>query len=136
MTFPLAALAWLAAALTLAVLDALWLGTMTSRFIRPAIGHLMADGVVWPAAVAFYALYVAGVVYFAVLPGVEVRRVLVAAGHGAALGFLAYATYDLTNQATLRDWPWRMTVVDIAWGTVVTAATAAAGAAAVIWARR
>ncbi len=135
MTLPLAAVSWLAAAATLLALDAVWLSLMTSRFIRPAIGHLMADQVSWAPAVVFYALYVAGIVWFAVAPAVEERRVWTGALNGAVLGFLAYATYDLTNQSTLRDWPLSMTVVDIAWGMLVTAVAATAGSAAALWAQ-
>lgn len=135
MTLLLAALGWLAAAVALLALDAAWLSFAGERFIRPAIGHLMSDRIAWAPAVVFYALYAAGIVYFCVAPGAEARRVWNGAGHGALLGLIAYATYDLTNHATLRGWPLGMTLVDIAWGTLATAVAAAAGTAAVFWAR-
>jgi len=108
-------------------LDALWLVTMAERLYRPAIGHLMQAGFDVRAAAAFYVIYLAGVTGFAVLPAAGVRA---AAVRGAAFGLVAYATYDLTNQATLRGWPWSVTLVDLAWGAFVTAASAAAAHAA------
>ena len=103
----------LAYAITLVVflaLDAVWLLTMYERLYRPAIGHLLRDGFAIAPAVAFYALYILGVVVFAVLPGQASGRASVAAARGALFGLIAYATYDLTNQATLRDWPWHVTL--------------------------
>lgn len=106
-------------------LDAVWLSSMADRLYRPAIGHLMrADGFSLAPAVIFYVLYVAGAVVFAVRPGLESGNWAAALGWGALLGLLAYATYDLTNQATLRDWPWQVTVADLCWGTFVTAISA------------
>jgi len=99
-------------------LDALWLLAMGARLYRPAIGHLMRDGFDPVAALAFYLVYLAGVVGFAVVPA---KRVSWAALRGAFFGLVAYATYDLTNQATLKDWPWLVTLADLAWGTFVTA---------------
>lgn len=113
-------------AIVFLVLDALWLSTMTERLYRPAIGHLMQPGFAWAPAVIFYTLYVAGVVYFAVLPGLEAGHWATALGRGALLGLLAYATYDLTNQATLKGWPWHMTLVDACWGAFATAVAAGA----------
>lgn len=112
------------AAVAFVALDAVWLTTMASRLYRPALGHLMRDGFdVLPAA-AFYAIYLAGVAFFAVLPASSSRA---AALRGALFGFVAYATYDLTNQATLRDWPWIVTFADLGWGAFATACAAAAG---------
>jgi len=114
-------------ALTLAVflaLDAVWLVTTYDRLYRPAIGHLLRDGFALAPAVAFYALYIVGVVVFAVLPGQASGRATVAAARGALFGLVAYATYDLTNQATLRDWPWHLTLIDLCWGALASAAAA------------
>lgn len=125
---------WLAAygliALVMLALDAVWLSTMAERLYRPAIGHLMAPQFAAAPAVLFYLVYCAGIVGFAVAPGLAAGRARDAAARGAALGLLAYATYDLTNQATLRDWPWTLTLVDLAWGTFLTGA--AAGIAAFV----
>lgn len=102
-------------------LDAAWLGLMGERLYRPAIGHLMRAGFdVLPAAV-FYVVYLAGSTALAVLPAASASG---AAWRGALFGFVAYATYDLTNQATLRDWPWHVTLLDLAWGTFATATSA------------
>jgi uncharacterized membrane protein len=108
-------------------LDAIWLTTMADRLYRPALGRLMVDRFEPVPAVLFYLVYLVGMLAFAVIPGLESRRWTTALGFGALLGLVAYATYDLTNQATLRDWPWRVTVADLCWGTFVTAVAAAAG---------
>jgi uncharacterized membrane protein len=121
-------------ALVFLALDAAWLSTMADRLYRPTIGHLMAPQFAIAPALVFYALYFAGVVYFAIAPGIAERSALTAAARGAALGLLAYATYDLTNQATLRDWPWLLTLADLAWGTFATGA--ASGIVAAVLLRR
>lgn len=120
--------AYLAALACFLALDAVWIGTMTQRLYRPSLGHLLAPEVDWPAAVLFYALYIGGLVYFAVAPALVSARPAVALRRGALLGLLAYATYDLTNQATLRDWPWTVTLADLAWGTFVSGAASWAAA--------
>jgi len=112
------------AAVVFLALDSLWLSTMAPRLYRPKLGHLMADELVWPAAVLFYALYLLGVVVFTVRPGLQAASTAVSLRHGALFGLIAYATYDLTNQATLRDWPWLVTAVDLVWGATVTGISA------------
>lgn len=107
-------------------LDAVWLTVMGSRLYRPAIGHLMAADVDWTAVAFFYVVYLAGLAGFALSPATGVAS---AAVRGALFGFVAYATYDLTSQATLRDWPWLVTVIDLCWGTFASAAACAIGAA-------
>jgi uncharacterized membrane protein len=128
MTFRQTATAYLATVVVFLALDAVWLTTMADRLYRPAIGHLMREPFALTPAVLFYLVYVAGVVVFAVRPALASGRWTTALGFGALLGLLAYATYDLTNQATLKDWPWRVTVADLCWGTFVTAVSAAAAA--------
>ena len=88
----------------------------------------------FPAAIVFYLIYAAGVVFFAVRPAVQSGNWSDALLRGAALGFLAYATYDLTNLATLRNWPVSVTLADLVWGTLLTAVAASAGSAAALWA--
>lgn len=122
-----------ATALVFLVLDAVWLSTMAARLYRPAIGHLMADGFALAPAAIFYVVYVLGIVVFAVAPALQTGRWTSALGLGALLGLVAYATYDLTNQATLRAWPWHLTLADLCWGTFVTAVAAAAGQRAAVW---
>jgi len=127
MTLKQAAAAYLATLLTLLALDAVWLTTMASRLYRPALGDLMLERPDVAAAALFYAIYLAGVVLFAVRPSLASASWTAAAGWGAAFGLVAYATYDLTNQATLRGWPWHITLADLCWGTFLTAAGATAG---------
>ena len=106
------------------VLDAFWLGLIAPQFYRAQIGHLMAEQVNWPAAVLFYTLYIAGMVFFVSGPAIrsgDLRQALV---RGALFGLITYATYDLTNQATLRDWPLLVTIVDMIWGITLGALTA------------
>lgn len=119
--------AYLATAVVFFTLDLLWLGWLARDFYRGQLGALARPTPILPVAAAFYALYVVGIVIFAVAPAIEAGSWRTAAMLGALFGFFAYATYDLTNIATLRDWPVRMSVVDLAWGTALTAASAAAG---------
>ena len=114
------AIASLAAALSFGLLDFIWLRWAGPNFYRPLLGDLLADKFRAGPALAFYVLYIAGMVWFAVRPGLE-HGVPMAVMNGALLGALAYATYDLTNQATLRVWPLQVTLVDIAWGAAATA---------------
>ncbi|WP_371348125.1 DUF2177 family protein [Ancylobacter sp. IITR112] len=119
--------AYVSTGLVFLALDALWLGFMASRVYRPLIGDLMAEQPNWPPAALFYLLYVAGVVVFAVQPALASGRWTTALALGAFLGLLAYGTYDLTNHATLRNWPAAMTAIDLAWGTFLTAVATTAG---------
>ncbi len=106
---------------TLLVIDLPWLGFVAQPLYQKGIGHLMAPVFNLPAAVAFYLIYAAGLLYFAVLGASGVRQ---AAVRGAVFGFVAYATYDLTNLATLRDWPVWLAVMDMVWGAALSAIAA------------
>lgn len=106
------------------VMDATWLTTMVDRVYRPRLAGLLLDQPRLDAAVPFYLLYVLGVVVFAVLPGVRAQDWTTTLWLGALLGLFAYGTYDLTNLATLRGWSVTVSVVDMAWGMVVTASSA------------
>jgi len=108
------------------LIDLVWLGVIARDFYRSQIGSLMADPIVWWAAILFYLLFIAGIIFFAVLPGLDAGSWTKALALGAAFGFFAYMTYDLTNLATLRGWPITLVVVDIAWGTVLAASVATA----------
>jgi uncharacterized membrane protein len=112
-------LQFLVVAAAFAVLDAVWLKS-TSKFYRRNLGHLLADKPHLGYAVAFYVLYILGIVFFALRPALDGGSWLTALGYGAALGTFAYATYDLTNAATLRKWPLSIVVVDILWGAALT----------------
>ena len=120
-------LAYAATLLVFVALDLTWLGLIAKGFYRGQLGALMLPQPQLFPAVAFYLMFPIGVVLFAALPGSRSGSVQRAALLGAAFGFFAYATYDLTNWATLRDWPVSLTFVDIMWGTCLTAAAAAAG---------
>jgi uncharacterized membrane protein len=107
-------------------IDMLWLGVVAKGFYRDNLGHLLRPDVNWAAALIFYLLYIAGILIFATLPALEKHSLRQAVVLGALFGFFAYATYDLTNLATLKDWPVKVVVVDILWGMVLTASVAAA----------
>ena len=115
---------YLAALAVFCGLDFAWLSLAGETIYRPAIGGLLRSGFDAPPAVAFYLIYVFGLVFLAVRPAARLAQAM---GGGAVYGFCAYATYDLTNQATLRDWPLRLSLIDMAWGTALSAAAAACG---------
>ena len=115
---------WIASALVMLPIDAVWLTVMAKPFYRVHIGHLLAPEFALAPAVAFYLLYVSGIVALAQRGAAHWRE---AAQRGAMLGLMAYGTYDLTNQATLLGWPTVVTVVDLVWGTVLTGTVAGLG---------
>ncbi len=119
---------------TMGVLDGIWLGTMTTRLYRRQLSGLLLDAPSLAPAIAFYLLYAVGVVVLVVRPALDGEWPLSrAVAMGALLGLVAYGTYDLTNQATIRGWSMVVTVVDMAWGASLTAVVAAM---AIIVARR
>lgn len=119
--------AYLAAGIVFLVIDAIWLTTMADTLYRPLLGDRLAPQFHLAPAVFFYLIYVGGMVFLAILPALATGGLGKALLNGAVLGLVAYATYDLTNQATLRDWPLTVTLADIAWGTVLTAMASAGG---------
>ena len=119
--------AYAATAAVFLAIDAVWLGVVAQNFYFSRLSHLLADEVNYAAAGGFYLAYAAGVVYFAVAPALAQGSWRRAALNGALLGLIAYGTYDMTNIATLRDWPVIVSVVDMAWGTVLTGTSALAG---------
>ena len=124
--------AYTAAAGVFLIADAIWLGVVAKGLYRAQIGHLLAPDFRVGPAVAFYLMYLVGIVYFAVTPALESGRWQDAILPGALLGFMAYGTYDFTNWAVMKDWPAGITFIDLAWGTVLTTLAASAGAAAAI----
>ena len=128
-----AAIAFGVAAVVFLLLDATWLSLMASRLYRPALGHVMREDFEVAAAAVFYAIYIAGLVTFVVRPAADPRAAL---ARGALFGFVCYATYDLTNQATVVGWPWRVTFADLAWGMFVSGVSACAARHAVRATRR
>jgi uncharacterized membrane protein len=114
-------------------IDLIWLGVVARTFYRKHLGFIMAPSPNWLAAIPFYLLFVVGVLVFAVLPGLQANSIRSTVWRAALFGLIAYATYDLTNLATLKDWPLLVTVVDLAWGTVLSTAVGVAGFLAARW---
>lgn len=102
------------------IIDMLWLGFFAKDFYQNRLGYLLGE-VGWGAALLFYGLFIVGLTFFASYPAAMAGQVGKAVLLGAAFGFFTYMTYDLTNQATIRDWPIIVTMVDIVWGTVLGA---------------
>ncbi len=101
-------------------IDMVWLVLIAKTFYNKQIGHLMSGTVNWPAALLFYFLFIAGIIIFAVLPAVDKGSLGRAALLGAIFGLMTYATYDLTNLATLKNWPVLVTVIDLIWGMTLS----------------
>jgi uncharacterized membrane protein len=101
------------------VIDMVWLVLVAKKFYQEQIGFLMKPDINWFAAIIFYLLFIAGLVIFVISPAVEKHSWVHALIFGALFGLITYATYDLTNLATLKDWPLLVTVVDLVWGTVL-----------------
>lgn len=125
--------AYLGCFVVMLVLDVIWLGLMVPRVYQPMLGGILAETPKFWVAGVFYLVYIVGVVAFCVLPAAGQGSWLVAAGAGALLGLVAYGTYDFTNLSTVRGWPALLTAIDVAWGMVLTAATATGGYFAVRW---
>jgi uncharacterized membrane protein len=106
------------------VIDIVWLGVIARGFYRRHLGFILSPDVNWVAAVTFYLIYIAGIIFFAVRPALASGRLSEAALIGGLFGFFTYATYDLTNMATIKDWPLKIVVVDILWGTCLCALVA------------
>lgn len=114
-------------------IDLTWIGVVAKRFYAQHLGALLRSEVDWIAALLFYAIYLAGILVFAVLPAIEAESMPRAIALGAFLGFFAYATFDLTCRALFRDFPLIVVAVDMLWGTVLTASVAVAGYAFGRW---
>ena len=119
--------AYLATAFVFLAIDAMWLSWAARRFYVDRLGDLLRDNPNMRAAAVFYAIYVVGIVFFAVAPAFRDGSALTALSHGALFGFLAYATYDMTNYATLRNWPLSVSLVDMVWGACLTGLSALLG---------
>ncbi|WP_419906308.1 DUF2177 family protein [Hoeflea sp.] len=119
--------AYLVTAVVFFIIDYLWLAYIAGGFYRTQLGAYMLDQPRLGVAAVFYILYVAGIVVFAVLPALKEQSIVTAVLLGALLGLVAYGTYDVTNYATLRDWPLTVLVVDLSWGIALTAAASAGG---------
>ena len=106
------------------VIDILWLGVIARGFYRRHLDFILSPQVNWAAAIGFYLIYIAGILFFAVRPAVNSNSMAQAAVLGSLFGFFTYATYDLTNLATIKNWPLTIVVVDIVWGVCLCAAVA------------
>ena len=113
--------------------DIIWLGLVARTFYRQYLGFLLAPGTHWAAAISVYLLLILGILVFAVLPGLRDNSLKTALARAALFGFIAYGTYDLTNLATVRDWPLVVTIVDMAWGTMLSTMVSCVGFLAGRW---
>ncbi|TCT36456.1 DUF2177 family protein [Martelella mediterranea] len=113
----------IATVVVFSILDFIWLGTVAFSFYESHIGDLLLSSPNWTAGLTFYFMYMIGIYYFVVIPGVKHRSALRGLLNGAIFGFMAYGTYDLTNMATLSGWSWNVVIVDMIWGTFATGLT-------------
>lgn len=105
-------------------IDMVWLGVVARGFYQSQLGYLLGP-VNWPVAIAFYLVFLVGLLIFAIAPAVAAKSLSHAVVFGALFGFFTYATYDLTNWSTVKDWPWLVSFVDMVWGTVLAASVSA-----------
>ncbi|NTF46194.1 DUF2177 family protein [Rhizobium rhizogenes] len=119
--------AYLSTLIVFVAIDFIWLSSMADRLYRPLLGDLLAPSFQLAPAVAFYLIYAAALTFLAVRPGLTAGSLGTAVLYGAVFGFAAYATYDLTNQSTLRNWSTTLTIADLLWGTVLSAVAAGSG---------
>ncbi len=103
------------------LIDMVWLGLAAKKFYREQLGFIMSEKVNWPAAIVFYLFFITGLIFFVIYPAIERGSFWYALLSGAFFGFICYATYDLTNLATLKNWPLKVTLVDLAWGSTLSA---------------
>lgn len=133
MPFSKLVIGYLLTAVVFFAIDMLWLGLIAKRLYNKFLGSFLAEQVNWAAAIIFYFLFIIGIFIFAIMPAVEKDSLMKAILLGALFGFFTYATYDLTNLATLKDWPIKIVFIDIAWGAVLTASVSASGFAIMKW---
>jgi len=115
------------------VIDMVWLGLVARTFYQKHLGFIMAPSPNWIAAIIFYLLFIAGLLFFVVLPGLKDDSLKTSLLRAAMFGLITYGTYDLTNLATVKDWPVLVTVVDMIWGMVLSVAVGLVGLKADKW---
>jgi uncharacterized membrane protein len=120
-------LSYFLTAIVFFAIDLLWLGLIAKNLYNKYLGGFLADQVNWTAALIFYLLFIVGIFIFAILPAVEKNSLQYALIYGALFGFFTYATYDLTNLATLKGWPTTIVFIDMAWGAILSGSVATAG---------
>lgn len=108
------------------LIDLVWLVFIARSLYQKYLGYIMSPTVNWPAAIIFYMLFIAGIVFFVIHPALAKQSLQYAVLAGAFFGLVTYATYDLTNLATLKDWPLNITIIDLIWGSTLSASTASA----------
>ncbi|MGW8123668.1 DUF2177 family protein [Roseivirga echinicomitans] len=133
MSFLLLLKSYLLTTIVFFAIDLVWLGVVAKNLYNRHLGSLLADQVNWTAAIIFYLLFIVGIFIFAIAPAVHKESLRHAVMMGALFGFFTYATYDLTNLATLKDWPIKIVFIDILWGSVLTAAVSASGYGITRW---
>jgi uncharacterized membrane protein len=119
MPFGKLSILYILTAIVFLVIDLIWLGWLANGLYDRELGHLKRATVNWPAALLFYAIFVGGILFFCILPAHAAQSTSQALLLGAAFGLITYCTYDLTNLATLKDWPVRIVWIDISWGVVL-----------------
>jgi len=127
MTFPRIIISYLLTTVVFFAIDMVWLGFIAKTLYRKYLGALISDTVNWTAAIIFYLIFIVGIFIFVISPAVEKQSVVRAILLGAVFGLIAYATYDLTNFATLKGFPLNIVFIDLAWGAVLTAIASLAG---------
>ena len=109
------------------VIDMIWLGVIAKKFYKIQLGSMMAKKINWAAAIVFYLLYIMGLIFFVIYPALEQGRWFYALWTGVFFGLICYATYDLSNLATLEGWPKAVTAADLVWGSVLSGVLAVIG---------
>ncbi|MCE7990403.1 MAG: DUF2177 family protein [Roseivirga sp.] len=133
MPFSKLVIGYLLTAVVFFAIDMLWLGLIAKGLYNKYLGSFLAEQVNWTAAITFYLLFIVGIFIFAIMPAVEKDSLMKAMLLGALFGFFTYATYDLTNLATLKDWPIKIVLIDIVWGAILTASVSTSGFAIMKW---
>ncbi len=133
MNFSKLVISYLLTTVVFFAIDMLWLGFLAKDMYRKYLGNFLSDEVNWTAAIIFYLIFIVGIFIFAIMPAVEKQSLLWAVIYGALFGFFTYATYDLTNLATMKGWPLNIVFIDIIWGAVLTASVSAAGYTIIHW---
>lgn len=127
MTFPKIIFSYLLTTIVFFAIDMVWLGFIAKDMYRKYLGSLLSDKVNWSAAIIFYLIYIVGIFIFVINPAIEKQTVWRAIVLGAFFGFISYATYDLTNYATLKGFPLNIVFIDLAWGAVLTSIVSLVG---------
>ncbi|MFK7771136.1 MAG: DUF2177 family protein [Saprospiraceae bacterium] len=115
------------------LIDMIWLGSLAKKFYGDNVGHLLSEKVNWKAAIVFYFIYIVGILFYSVVPTIEDGNWQRALLLGSTFGFFTYATYDLTNLATLKNWSVKVVLVDIVWGMILCGAVAASSFQVAKW---